>query len=339
MRHRAAIILLVALTTTAPSAAKRVEVLTSVSALPPHVLSVFHTPVKFEQIASGQYFVFDLRNQTVFGIDKDATASWRLVGVGSEVGRVIEPNAFDAEPNGTFLVADSPGDQTRLQIFGVGGNRIGGFTIPGRPSGRFKIGTVTMTGLAMTYTGRTVLVNQPETGSLITEYTINGLAQRSIGRVRATGHEQDPGIHLALNRGIPLSNPLGGYYVVFMAGMPLLQKYDAGGTLVFERHIEGSEVDALLKVAPTTWMRTRENGDVPLVVPNIVAAAVDGSGSLWIALSSGFTYVYDADGEKTRVVQFKGAGLITPTSLTFAPNGRLLVTPGCYEFDPRTASR
>jgi hypothetical protein len=47
-----------------------------------------------------------------------------------------------------------------------------------------------------------------------------------------------------------------------------------------------------------------------------------------------FTYVYDADGEKTRVVQFYGPGIIAPTSLSFARGGQLLATPGCYVFDP-----
>lgn len=335
-RGPALLIVAAAVAVAAPRAAMRVEVLTSVGALPPHLLSAFHTPVKFEQIASGQYFVFDLRNQAVFGVDRDATAAWKLVGVGQEIGRVIDPNAFDAEPNGTFLVADSPGNQTRLQIFGVGGNRIGGFTLPGRASGRLRIGSVTMTGLSLTYTGRSILINQPEAGSLITDYTVNGLAQRSIGRIRPTGHENDRLVHLALNRGIPLANPRGGYYFVFVAGTPLLQKYSAEGELVFERHIEGVETDRLLKTAPTTWVRrTKDSDEIPLVIPHVVAANVDSAGSVWIALASAHTYVYDADGEKTRVVQLKGAGLIAPTSLTFAPNGRLLVTPGCYEFDPR----
>ena len=48
-----------------------------------------------------------------------------------------------------------------------------------------------------------------------------------------------------------------------------------------------------------------------------------------------FTYVYDANGERTRVLQFRGAGAVAPTGLSFAPDGRLLVTPGCYIFDPR----
>jgi hypothetical protein len=42
--------------------------------------------------------------------------------------------------------------------------------------------------------------------------------------------------------------------------------------------------------------------------------------------------VYDATGDKVRVVQFRGADIIAPNSLFFTKNGRVLVTPGCYEF-------
>jgi hypothetical protein len=51
-----------------------------------------------------------------------------------------------------------------------------------------------------------------------------------------------------------------------------------------------------------------------------------------VSLVAGFTYVYDGNGEKRRTIQFRAAGPIAPTSLFFAPDGRLLVTPGCYEF-------
>jgi hypothetical protein len=42
--------------------------------------------------------------------------------------------------------------------------------------------------------------------------------------------------------------------------------------------------------------------------------------------------VYDASGDKIRTVQFKGADVIAPNSLFFTKDGRILVTPGCYEF-------
>ena len=63
-------------------------------------------------------------------------------------------------------------------------------------------------------------------------------------------------------------------------------------------------------------------------------AAVDAAGRLWIALTLPFTYVFDPDGEKIRVVQFRAAGILAPSSLAFARDGRLLVTPGCYMFQP-----
>jgi hypothetical protein len=61
---------------------------------------------------------------------------------------------------------------------------------------------------------------------------------------------------------------------------------------------------------------------------------VDPSGQLWVTLTLPFTYVFDAQGDKVRTVQFTAAGTIHPTSLSFTQRGRLLVTPGCYEFDP-----
>ena len=72
------------------------------------------------------------------------------------------------------------------------------------------------------------------------------------------------------------------------------------------------------------------------MTPTIRAAAVDASGRLWIAFVVPFTYVYDADGDKIRAVQFLAAGIVSSNSLFFAKNGRLLVTPGLYEFSTDT---
>jgi hypothetical protein len=33
-------------------------------------------------------------------------------------------------------------------------------------------------------------------------------------------------------------------------------------------------------------------------------------------------------------VQFRAAGILSPSSLWFSDKGRVLVTPGCYEFAP-----
>jgi hypothetical protein len=139
-----------------------------------------------------------------------------------------------------------------------------------------------------------------------------------------------------MNAGLPLVDPTGGYFYVFIAGKPTFRKYDASGTLVFERHIEGTEIDPILDSQPTRWPKRRvQDREVPLVTPVVRAAEVDPRGNLWISMIVPFTYVYDAAGDKTRTVQFSGAGIISPSSLSFSREGRLLVTPGCYEFDPR----
>ena len=62
--------------------------------------------------------------------------------------------------------------------------------------------------------------------------------------------------------------------------------------------------------------------------------SVDGAGRLWVSFVVPVTYVYEADGEKVRTVQFRGAGVVAPSSLSFTSRGRLLITPGCYEFAP-----
>jgi hypothetical protein len=322
-------------------AARRVEVLQSTGALPPHVAGVYREASGFQQVSSGQYFVFDRRAHAIFGVDANMTTTWKLVDIGQEAGRLLDPSAFDAEAGGSFVVADAPNGRERIQIFGQGGRQMGGFSLPGKGAARITLGSVVLSGVgSLQYTGRSILMSQPETGSLITGYGLAGTATRSIGALRQTGHEEDRQLHLALNAGLPLVNPTGGYYFVFQAGVPLYRKYDASGNMLFERHIEGPEVDPLLASLPTAWPRRQtDDGDVPLVVPNVRTATVDPSGNLWIALMLPYTYVYDPDGEKTRVVQFRGAGLVQPSSLFFAGPSRLLVTPGCYEFNTAQGRR
>ena len=109
----------------------------------------------------------------------------------------------------------------------------------------------------------------------------------------------------------------------------MFQKYDAAGQLLFERRIQGREIDALVAGLPATWpTRTTDGGELPLVPPTIRTAAVDPDGRLWIAFTVPYTYVFDRDGDKIRTVQFRGAGIMTPSSLFFGRNGKVLVTPG-----------
>jgi len=167
---------------------------------------------------------------------------------------------------------------------------------------------------------------------------LNGGVNRTMGHLRRTGHEDDRELHMALNSGIPLVDPRGGFYFVFQTGEPVFRKYDAAGQLVFERHIEGREIDQTIANLPTSWPRRKtDEGEIPLVTPTIRTAAVDRDGNLWIAFVVPYTYVYDRDGDKRRTLQFRAVGLIAPSSLFFGTNGRVLVTPGLFEFQAEGA--
>lgn len=311
-----------------------VEVLKAVSSLAPHVVGLFREPIGFKQTANGDYYVFDRRGHTVYSVDEPGGIARKLVQIGAEDGRLIEPSAFDVAFNGSFAVADAPNGRERVQIFDAAGVRTGGFLLPGRGESRVVLGTMSLNGVGtISFTGRSLLMSHPESGWLITEYGLDGTPLRSIGQLRKTGHESDRNLHLALNSGVPLIDPRGGFYFVFMAGAPGFRKYDQSGELIYERVIQGREIDPVVAIIPDRWPR-RGAGELPLVAPTVRTAAVDRSGRLWISFVLPFSYVYDDRGEKIRTVQFRGAGIVSPSSLWFNERGRLLVTPGCYEFAP-----
>ena len=322
--------------TIAPSAAVTVQTLRSIGGLPPHIVGMFEQPADFQQAAGGVYYVFDRRGHAVWTVDSTGTTARKAIEVGGEQGRILEPYGFDVARDGSFVVADVPQRSDRIQLFSPTGEWKTGFFVTTSPVARITIGNVVLSGIgSIKHAGSALLVSYPETGSLFNEYSFTGATTRSIGRLRATGHETESDLHIAMNAGIPLLDPTGGYFFVFITGQPMFRKYDPAGTLLFERHIEGRELDELLETQPAQWpRRVVANREMPIVTPVIRAAAVDASGQLWLSLMVPFTYVYDRDGDKVRTVQFSAAGILSPTSLSFSPGGQLLVTPGCYAFDP-----
>jgi hypothetical protein len=315
-------------------ASPRVLVLRSTGGLPAHVAGSFERPLGFQQSDAGQYFVFDRRAHAVYTV-ANGTAR-KIVDVGAEPGRIIDPSAFDLDArDGTFVIADAPLRRQRIQVFTASGGRLSGFILPAKEVARVTLGTIVLNGIgSLQFTGESILLNQPESGALVSELSLYGEPRRAFGQLRPTGQEADQNLHLALNAGLPLVDPTGGFYFVFAAGVPLFRRYDAKGDLIFERHIEGPELDDDLRNLPARWpARRNDEGDVlPLVPPAVRAAAVDHEGRLWISLMQPYTYVYDRSGDKIRTVQFRGADVLSPSSLFFTKDGRILVTPGCYEF-------
>ena len=320
----------------APAPEIPVETLRAVGGLPAHISGRFEELTICRQTGTGAFLVFDRRLHSVFRVSPKADAPTEVVTIGAEPGRLLQPYAFDVGPDGTFVVADAPGNRSRVQSFLPTGSRLSGFSVPG-PAYPLLVDGVAITGIASLVMSRSsVFLSRPESGSLVTELGLDGVSARTFGELRATGQEHDRPLHNALNSGVVVINPEGGFYYVFVAGVPMYRKYDSSGRMVFERHIEGPELDAYMRDRPTVWPRRKSgDGEFPVVRPAVRAAAADASGSLWISLDVPFTYVYDRRGDKLRVVQFRAAGIVSPTNLSFTPQGQLLLTPGCTLFDVR----
>ncbi|MGE0450072.1 MAG: hypothetical protein AB7Q29_10885 [Vicinamibacterales bacterium] len=325
--------LVAALLCASAAAAIGPEVLQPFRSIPPQIAGRFREARGFQQSATGQYYVFDRRAHMVYGVDQRFEGLWEIVQIGAEPGRVLDPTALAVAPDGSFVVADAPNALARIQVFTPAGFRIAGFAIDQAARPRLMIGNMVTSGIAsLQYTGTSILLSQPETGALISEYTVTGQPSRAIGALRRTGHEDDRDIHIALNSGIPLVAPSGGLWFVFQAGLPVFRRYGEGGDLQFERQMQGLELDEVIATLPSTWPRNPLDGELPLIRPTVRAATVDRAGRLWVSFEAGFTYVFDADGDKVAVLRFRGAGEVSPTTLFFGNDNQLLVTPGLHEF-------
>jgi hypothetical protein len=314
------------------------ERLTAARALPPEIAGRFRDLANLQQAREGFYYAFDRRSHSVHRIDPAWKSSKVIVNIGQARGELLEPSAFDSAAD-QFVVSDAPFGTDRIQVFFKDGTPMGAWQPQVRSLPRVTLGAAVLNGAgSLEFTGASILLSEPDSGWLVTEYGMDGRPRRHFGRLRATGHERDPDVHIALNTGVPLAAADGGFWFVFQAGVPMLRRYDAAGDLMFERHIEGTELDPILRALPSTWPRkqydkTWQNRELPLIIPNVQTATVAPDGSLWIALSLGYVYVFDAAGDKIRVLELHGAGVVRPMSLAFSREGRLIVTPGGYEFD------
>jgi hypothetical protein len=317
-------------------AAGRVEILDSTRGLPTRLVADLKHETAFVETSKGEALVLDAGAHGLFSIDAARSRMRRIVPLGGEPGHILKPSALAIAANDIVAIVDAPAGHDRLQYFGADGTFVNGFYVPNPLGSRLAVGPVVLNGIgSLQFNGKTFFVSTPHNGALIMEVGTDGRPLRSIGELRPTGHESDAGLHLGLNLGIPLIDPRGGFYFVFQTGRPMFQKYDSAGQLLFERHIEGVELDAALKSLPTTWA-SRLDESIPYIPPLVRTAAVDPTGQLWVSLTVPYTYVYDRAGEKTRAVQFRSGGsLISPASLFFARGDRVLVTPGCLEFSSR----
>ena len=179
---------------------------------------------------------------------------------------------------------------------------------------------------SLQYTGTSILMSQPETGALIASTRWRAARAGRRRRCARPGTRTIRDVHLALNSGIPLVDPAGGVLLRVpdrRAGVPEVRR--GRPARCSSGSIQGREIDELVAdAADDVAAARRSDGELPLVRADDPhrrgrrRRAVCGSSS-----SCRFTYVFDRDGDKVRVVQFRGAGAVSPGTMFFGPSGRL----------------
>ena len=325
-------VLALAVTTTG-FARPAADVLQAVTAAPAHVVTKFDDDAAFAVTRDGEYVVLDRRGHGVYVFDAAGAKVRRIVSAGIGPGELFQPLALALNADDLIAVADSPNGFDRVQYFASNGMRVGGFYLPLAPQPRLTAANLLLaSGGSLVFSGSTFVVNRPEWGALLTEHDASGRVIRQMGNLRQVGSAPDRDLDIAMSIGIPLGTRDGGFLFVFQTGAPMFRKYSRDGRIEFERHIQGPELDARVLALPTVWP-PRSAGSKPVVPPMVRAAALDRDGRLWISLTVPYTYVYNEAGEKARTLQFRGASVLSPSSLYFTSKGRLLVAPGGYEFE------
>jgi hypothetical protein len=312
-----------------------IDELRPIDALSAQLLNTLDDPMAVVSLSRRRHLVLDARAHGVFLLESGARELRRLLPIGYEPGHLLMPSGLALSRDEIFAVLDAPNGLQRIQYFDVDGTRIGGFFLPtpAAPTPRITGDrSISNTGV-LAFTGKTFLVSEPAWGSLMLELDVTGKVLRHVGQLRQTGHETDTDVHRALNIGFPVVDPTGGLYFVFQTGTPLFRKYDGTGRLLYERHIEGAELDGLVLALPNRW--PGRPGVSPLPPSLVRTAAADSRGRLWVSLRAPVTYVYDSTGEKVRTVRFQGAGVVSPQHFFFGRADALTVMPGGYIFDGR----
>ena len=206
--------------------------------------------------SEGDYFVVDRRGHTVSRIDRAMTAITPLLAIGHEAGRVLRPFGFDLGV-GEFAIADAPGATERVQVFTTSGSRVSAFTLSSRSEAQGATGRPGPQRRQRHAPDESTHDPAESTRHRRPRQRVRhpGPGAPERGHTSRHGSRWRCAVAPGVQRGPAGAHSWRRPLFRLPDGRSRFRKYNAAGTLVFERAIQGRELDALVQTQPTTWPR------------------------------------------------------------------------------------
>ena len=136
----------------------------------------------------------------VYAVDSDTKTVIKLVEIGPELGRILQPRGFDTSANRILRRCRRAPRRRADTDFRRRRAPAGRLHASGAPANRLdrRLARSSMSGIAsIQFTEPTLLISQPESGTLFTEYSSSGYAFRSVRTIARhrtrTGPRRPPG--------------------------------------------------------------------------------------------------------------------------------------------------
>jgi hypothetical protein len=234
-------------------------------------------------------------------------------GIGSAPGRLFRPGAIDVSEDGIIYVQD--GGNERIQSFRIDGTHLAVFS------------TEQYMGFAAGSEGE-IYLGQPENGALISVYSRDGKRLRSFGQLKLYSDlhgeqfkDQNEEFSNGINR-VRLSVDKDGNILVSFMLIPLIQKYTRNGQLLFERKLEGPEIETLTQ-APGGRLTMSMDGFTQEIIA--LEAVPRPNGEIGVVLTDRSIYIADQSGKRLRVLHPRVETNFTPEMTGVTPAGELMV--------------
>jgi DNA-binding beta-propeller fold protein YncE len=262
----------------------------------------------------GNFYVLDSGNNRVVVLSPTGSFLRQISEVGQGPGELIDPYDLASDRQGNVFVIDS---RNRVQGFSPRGEFLGAFGYQGE-----------CLALAVN-SRREFFLSQPERGSLVTVYGPTGDYLRSFGQLK--GGE---GAYRNVANRVHIFVTRGDEVYVSLDHQGILQKYDAGGRLLWETTIPGEQVERLRQVFWSNDLNKSKHGftlttSYSRIQAFYVAFNVfydEPRRRLYVPLNDGSIYVADANGRPVRFMKQPPGSVDFYNSVVVEGRGRVVAT-------------